>query len=186
MQLIYVMTHDSIGLGEDGPTHQPIEKYMTCRATPNLLFIRPADGNESTPRPAPKLSLSLTRFNVLTLLPEASGAYLAALKQHGRPTVLSLSRQNVTQLNGTTPEAVLKGAYVLVDAAAKADVIICASGSEVELAVKAAEKLTNLKVRVVSFPSWELFEEQIQEYKDSVFTPGTKHPLVCPSSWNSN
>lgn len=150
LRVIYVMTHDSIGLGEDGPTHQPIEKYMMVRETPNFLFLRPADGNET------------------------SGAYLAAISNEHRPSVISLSRQNVNQLAGTSPEAVLKGAYVLSDVEGTADVIIVASGAEVELCLKAKEKLAAAghKARVVSFPCWELFDEQSKEYQLSVFPAG--------------
>jgi transketolase len=150
LRVIYVMTHDSIGLGEDGPTHQPIEKYMMVRETPHFLFLRPADGNET------------------------SGAYLAAISNEHRPSVISLSRQNVNQLAGTSPEAVLKGAYVLNDVEGTADVILVGSGAEVELCVKAKEKLAAAghKARVVSFPSWELFADQSQEYQLSVFPDG--------------
>lgn len=148
IRAIYVMTHDSIGLGEDGPTHQPIEKFMLCRETPNLLFIRPADGNETT------------------------AAYIAAIRSTNRPTVLALSRQNLPQLEGSSVENALKGAYVLSDCEGKPDIILVATGSEVELIVEAKKKLEGLNVRVVSFPSWELFEEQSQEYKESVFIQG--------------
>eukprot|EP01122_Echinamoeba_exundans_P000077 TRINITY_DN10061_c1_g1_i1.p2 TRINITY_DN10061_c1_g1~~TRINITY_DN10061_c1_g1_i1.p2 ORF type:complete len:675 (+),score=221.12 TRINITY_DN10061_c1_g1_i1:173-2197(+) len=161
LRVIYVMTHDSIGLGEDGPTHQPIEKYMMVRETPHFLFLRPADGNET------------------------SGAYLAAISNEHRPSVISLSRQNVNQLAGTSPEAVLKGAYVLNDVEGTPDVILVGSGAEVELCVKAKEKLTAAghKARVVSFPSWELFADQSQEYQLSVFPDGV--PILSVEAGSS-
>lgn len=147
---LYIFTHDSIGLGEDGPTHQAIEKFMLCRETPNVLFLRPADGIET------------------------SAAYAAAIKNTHGPTLLALSRQNLPQNEGSSFEGAMKGAYVLQDAAngAKPDVILVATGSEVEIAVGAKAKITDLNVRVVSFPSWELFETQSQEYKESIFPQG--------------
>lgn len=149
-RMLYIFTHDSIGLGEDGPTHQAIEKFMLARETPNVLFMRPADGIET------------------------SAAYAAALKHTHGPTLFALSRQNLPQNEGSSYEGTLKGAYVLSDApnGAKPDVILVATGSEVEIAVNAKAKITDLNVRVVSFPSWELFEKQSQEYKESVFPQG--------------
>jgi transketolase len=147
-QVLYIFTHDSIGLGEDGPTHQSVEKFMLCRETPNVLFFRPADGLETT------------------------AAYIAAIRNTHGPTLLALSRQNLPQNNGSSIEGALKGAYILSDSQGTPDVILTATGSEVEIAVAAAAKITDLKVRVVSFPSWELFEKQSQEYKESVFTQG--------------
>ncbi|KAI9498357.1 transketolase [Zychaea mexicana] len=144
LRVIYVMTHDSIGLGEDGPTHQPIETLALTRATPNMLTFRPADGNET------------------------SGVYLAALTTD-RPSIVALSRQNLPQLEGSTVEAVLKGAYVLQDAA-DAKVALVATGSEVSLAVEAAKLLAGqgIGARVVSMPCSELFDEQPSEYRKSV------------------
>ena len=147
-QVLYIFTHDSIGLGEDGPTHQAVEKFMLCRETPHVLFLRPADGLETT------------------------AAYIAAIRHTHGPTLMALSRQNLPQNAGSSIEGALKGAYTLVDCAGKPDIIITATGSEVEIALTGAAKLTDLKVRVVSFPSWELFEKQTQEYKESVFTQG--------------
>lgn len=138
------MTHDSIGLGEDGPTHQAVEKFMLIRSTPNMLFLRPGDGNET------------------------SGAYIAALKQQHRPSVLALSRQGCPNIEGTSVEGVLKGAYVVQDseAGAKPDIILVGTGSELVLCTSAKDKLKGtLKVRVVSFPSWELFNEQPRDYQ---------------------
>jgi transketolase len=150
LHTLYIFTHDSIGLGEDGPTHQAIEKFMLCRTTPNVLFIRPADGVET------------------------SAAYIAAIRNSHGPTLLALSRQNLPQNVGSSLEGALKGAYILSDAASAPNVILTATGSEVEIAIKAAATLTaeGVHVRVVSFPSWELFEQQSQEYKESVFTQG--------------
>lgn len=151
-QVLYLMTHDSIGLGEDGPTHQPIETLAALRALPNILNFRPADGNE------------------------VSGAYLQALRHRTGPSVLCLSRQNLPQLRGSSLEAVAKGAYVLDEDAAerKADLTLVASGSEVAIIVGAAELLRtkhNLAVRVVSMPCWELFDRQPLEYRTAVFPP---------------
>lgn len=147
--VLYIMTHDSIGLGEDGPTHQPIETLAGIRALPNLLSIRPADGNE------------------------VSGAYLAALQSSTRPSVLIFCRQNLPQLAGSSLEKSLMGAYVLVDAASPSAVLV-ATGSEVHIAVKATEvlKADGVPVRVVSMPCWELFDEQSMAYKESVFPAG--------------
>jgi transketolase len=143
------MTHDSIGLGEDGPTHQPIETLAGIRALPNLLSFRPADGNE------------------------VSGCYAAALENTTRPSVLILTRQNLPQLDGSTIEKTFKGAYVLSDAASP-KVCFIASGSEVSLAVQSATALAKegISSRVISMPCMELFDEQSQEYKESVFPKG--------------
>nr|KAJ3413563.1 Transketolase [Polyrhizophydium stewartii] len=149
-QVIYIMTHDSIGLGEDGPTHQPIETLASIRALPNLVTLRPADGNET------------------------SGAYAAALENRHRPTVIILTRQNLPHLAGSTVEKTLRGAYVLSQPEGHADITLVATGSEVSLAVSTAALLANegVHARVVSMPSWELFEEQPHDYKLSVFPDG--------------
>jgi transketolase len=147
---IWVMTHDSIGQGEDGPTHQPIETIASLRAIPDLTVIRPADGNE------------------------VSGAYKVAIAyaKENKPTLLALSRQGVPNLAGSSIEKAEKGAYVLSCGFApeELDLILIGTGSEVQLCVGAAEKLIaeGKKVRVVSMPSWELFEAQDQAYRDSV------------------
>lgn len=145
---IWVMTHDSIGQGEDGPTHQPVETIASLRAIPNLTVIRPADGTET------------------------SGAYKIAIEKSkgNAPTLLALTRQNVPNLAGTSIEGVTKGAYTIVDSEGTPDIILIGTGSEVSLCVTAAEKLTGegKKVRVVSMPSWELFEAQDDNYKESV------------------
>ncbi|MDF2386970.1 transketolase [Nostoc ellipsosporum NOK] len=146
--VIWVMTHDSIGQGEDGPTHQPIETLASLRAIPNLTVIRPADGTET------------------------SGAYKVAIERakQNAPTLLAFTRQNVPNLAGTSIEGVTKGGYTVLDSDGTPELIIIATGSEVSLAVTAAEKLTaeGKKVRVVSLPAWDLFEAQDAAYKESV------------------
>ncbi|MGD1907661.1 MAG: transketolase [Leptolyngbyaceae cyanobacterium] len=144
--VIYVMTHDSIGLGEDGPTHQPVETVASLRAIPNLTVIRPADGNET------------------------SGAYKVAVANRKTPTLMAFSRQGLPQLEGSSIDAVAKGAYVLSDSEGTPDLILIGTGSEVPLCVTAAEtlKADGVKVRVVSMPSWELFDAQDAAYQESV------------------
>ncbi|HVI09611.1 MAG TPA: transketolase [Candidatus Binatia bacterium] len=148
---IFVFTHDSIGLGEDGPTHQPIEQLASLRAMPNLLVLRPADANEVT----------------------ECWKIIAKLKH--QPAVLVLTRQNVPTFDRTiyAPAAgVARGAYVLADAdSGKPQVILMGTGSEVSLCVEAREKLKaeGVQARVVSMPSWEIFEQQDANYKESVF-----------------
>ncbi|ONK79709.1 uncharacterized protein A4U43_C01F9240 [Asparagus officinalis] len=146
--VVYVMTHYSIGLGEDGPTHHPVEHLFSFRAMPNILMLRPADGTET------------------------AGAYKVALLNRKRPSVLALSRQKLPQLSGTSIEGVEKGGYVISDNSSdnKPDLILMATGSELEIAAKASDELRKegKAVRVVSFVSWELFEEQTEEYKLSV------------------
>ena len=149
LPVIYQFTHDSIFVGEDGPTHQPIEQIMSLRAIPGLRVVRPADANE------------------------IKGAWLAALANSG-PTALILSRQNLPTLKETKRsfrEGVGRGAYVLIkEEGGRPDYTLCASGSEVHLAVEVAQSLLALdkRVRVVSFPCWELFERQDAEYRESV------------------
>ncbi len=148
--VIWVMTHDSIALGEDGPTHQPVETIPSLRAIPDLLVMRPADGNET------------------------SGAYKVAIENchraEVRPTLLALSRQNLTNLAGSSIEGTAKGAYILSDDGGTPDIILIGTGGETELCVKAADKLRaeGKKVRVVSMPCWELFDEQDAAYRESV------------------
>ena len=147
--VIWVTTHDSIGQGEDGPTHQPVEVLASLRAIPDLTVIRPADGNE------------------------CSGAYKVAIEKakQNAPTLMAFTRQNVPNLPGTSMEGTSKGAYTIVDCDGTPDIILIGTGSEVSLCVEAASKLTGegKKVRVVSMPSWELFEAQDEAYKESVF-----------------
>jgi transketolase len=146
--VLYVFTHDSVFLGEDGPTHQPIEKYALCRATPNLHFWRPADGNETV------------------------AAYVSGIRSRHTPTVMSLTRQNVPHLAGTSVEKALKGGYVLAESVGGApELVLVATGSETELVAKAQDKV-GVRVRVVSLPCWELFDAQPLEYRLSVFPDG--------------
>ena len=145
LPVIYILTHDSIGVGEDGPTHEPIEHLASLRSIPGMTVFRPADNRET------------------------AAAYLAAVTRKS-PTALILTRQNLPQYPGSGKDA-LKGAYILKDGPkAVPDVILMASGSEVEQIYKAAELLAGegISARVVSMPSWELFEEQSEEYKESV------------------
>jgi transketolase len=149
LQVLYIMTHDSIGLGEDGPTHQPINALMMIRTEPNILLIRPADGNE------------------------VSGAYAVAIESRHRPSVLCLSRQTLPNLKGTSIDGVYKGAYVISDPEdGKPQLILTGTGSELQLCTGAAAVLKDVKVRVVSLPCWELFREQSLEYQKSVFPEG--------------
>lgn len=152
---IFVFTHDSIGLGEDGPTHQPVEHLAALRSIPNLLVIRPADANE-------------TAF-----------AWKTAIEHKGGPVALILTRQGIPVLDQnkySSAENLAKGAYILKDSESKPDIILMASGSEVSLIIKAAEslELNGIKTRTVSFPSWELFEKQTDEYKESVLSKHIK------------
>jgi transketolase len=151
--VIYVFTHDSIGVGEDGPTHQPVEHLLTLRAIPGLVTLRPGDANE------------------------VAEAWRVILKFRHKPAVLILSRQAMPTVDRTkyAPAAGLaKGAYVLADAPdGKPDVLLLGTGSEVSLCVAAHEQLgkEGIKSRVVSMPSWELFDQEPQEYRDSVLPP---------------
>jgi len=152
---IYVLTHDSIGLGEDGPTHQPIEHLASLRSMPNVTVLRPADANET------------------------AEAWKFAIKSNKGPTVLALTRQSLPTLDRTvfgTAELLHRGAYVLKDVNGTPDALILASGSEVKLALEAAETLAQdgVAARVVSMPSWELFDDQTQEYKNSVLPENVK------------
>jgi transketolase len=154
--VVYVFTHDSIGLGEDGPTHQPIEQLASLRAMPGLVILRPADANEVVE------------------------AWKIALQNSHNPTALVFSRQALPTLDRTKYAAaagVNKGAYILADAAeGEPEVILMATGSEVALCVNAYEELKakGTKARVVSMPSWEIFERQSAEYKKKVFPPSVK------------
>ena len=156
--VIWVMTHDSIALGEDGPTHQPVETIASLRAIPNLTVLRPADGTET------------------------SGAYKVAIEnaQQNRPTLLALSRQNLPNLAGSSIAGVEKGAYAVIDCEGTPDLILIGTGSEVSLCVEAAEQLasTGKKIRVVSMPSWELFAAQDAAYKESVLPKAVKKRLA--------
>lgn len=147
---IWVATHDSIGLGEDGPTHQPIETLAHFRALPNCMVWRPADGNET------------------------SGAYLVAIKTKTTPSVIALSRQNLPQLEGATIEKAAKGGYVLQEAEG-ANITIVSTGSEVGICVDAAKELADkhgIKARIVSMPCMEVFDNQPEDYRLSVLPDG--------------
>ena len=156
--VIWVMTHDSIALGEDGPTHQPVETIASLRTIPNLTVLRPADGTET------------------------SGAYKVAIENanQNRPTLLALSRQGLPNLAGSSIEGVSKGAYAVVECDGTPDLILIGTGSEVGLCVDAAKQLASegKKVRVVSMPSWELFEAQDAAYKESVLPKAVTKRLV--------
>jgi transketolase len=149
--VIYVFTHDSIALGEDGPTHQPIEQLASLRAIPELIVIRPCDANET------------------------AVAWRVAIESRDRPVALIFTRQSVPTLDRThfgAAEGLRRGAYILQDAG-KPDLILIGTGSEVSLLVRAGENLTKegMQVRIVSMPSWKLFDAQPQSYRDSVLPP---------------
>jgi transketolase len=148
--VIYVMTHDSIGLGEDGPTHQPIEHLAALRAIPNLHVLRPADARET------------------------AGAWRHAVARTTGPTLLALTRQDVPVLESSDASAVGRGAYVVVPDDGNPEVVLLATGSEVHVAVEAGRRLAEQDVaaRVVSMPSWELFEEQDEDYQEQVLPAG--------------
>jgi transketolase len=158
LQSLWVWTHDSVGLGEDGPTHQPVEHYAALRAIPFLWFIRPADATETV------------------------GAWQAALEREDGPVALALTRQKVPTLEGTRRDAVARGAYVLwesEEANGAPDLMLIATGSEVHVALEAAKQLDEqgTHARVVSMPCWELFEAQPREYRDEVLPPDVKARL---------
>jgi transketolase len=155
---IYVFTHDSIGLGEDGTTHQPIEQLAGLRSVPNMTVIRPADANET------------------------SQAWRVALEHTGGPVALVLTRQGlpvIDQEKFAKATGLEKGAYILSDPATTPDVILIGTGSEVSLLIKAQEKLNekSIQARVVSMPSWELFEKQDAAYKETVFPKNIRKRL---------
>lgn len=162
VKVIYFWTHDSVGLGEDGPTHQPIEQLAAVRAIPNLRVIRPADANES------------------------SQALRVAIERDG-PTALILSRQDLPVLEGTAELGtnLERGAYVLVEGADQPDVVLIGTGSEVSLCVEAARLLDSrgVSARVVSMPSWELFEEQDDDYQEAVL--GGSAPVLAVEAASS-
>ncbi|MGH6677495.1 MAG: transketolase-like TK C-terminal-containing protein, partial [Bradyrhizobium sp.] len=169
LHVIYIFTHDSIGLGEDGPTHQPIEQLASLRAMPNLTLIRPGDANE------------------------AAEAWRVAMTHRGGPVMLVLSRQKLPTFDRAVmspASGLARGAYVLIEAKnGKPEIILIASGSEVQLAVGAKEQLEKKgrAVRVVSMPSCEIFANQDAAYRDSVLPPEIKRRLAieaaAPLSW---
>jgi transketolase len=160
LHVIYVFTHDSIAVGEDGATHQPVEQLASLRSVPNLLAIRPADANET------------------------AVAWCVAIETHNQPVALVLTRQNVPTLDRAqfaAADGLRRGAYLLAEAAnGKPDMILIASGSEVALIVAAQQQLLaqNIQARIVSMPSWELFEQQSQQYRDAVLPPTLSRRLA--------
>jgi transketolase len=158
--VIYVFTHDSIGLGEDGPTHQPVETLANLRSIPNLLVIRPGDGNET------------------------SGAYKVAISNRHRPTVLALSRQAMANQPNSSIDQVARGGYILEDSNGIPDLILIGTGTELDVCVKAAAQLRveGHDVRVVSMPCVELFEEQDASYRESVLPAAVRKRLVVEAS----
>ncbi len=166
---IYVFTHDSIGLGEDGPTHQPIEQLASLRTIPNMTLLRPADPNET------------------------AEAWKYAIEHPSGPVAIALTRQKVPTIDRTKYAAAKnfsKGAYILAESSTKPDIILIGTGSEVQFVVGAYEQLAKngIAARVVSMPSWELFERQTKEYRESVFTPSIKKRLAVeagvPMGWH--
>ncbi|MFJ5625350.1 transketolase [Peribacillus loiseleuriae] len=170
LPVTYVFTHDSIAVGEDGPTHEPIEQLPSLRAMPNLGVIRPADGNET------------------------AAAWREAIQSKNKPTALILTRQNLPTLKHTAElaqEGVKKGAYIVSSSnKVEADVLLLATGSEVNLAVSAQEELAKegIDAAVISMPSWDRFEAQSKEYKQSVINPAVKKRLAievaAPFGWD--
>ena len=168
--VIYVFTHDSIGLGEDGPTHQPIEQLAALRAIPRLVVIRPGDANET------------------------AVAWRVAIETRDRPVALVLTRQNVPTLDRSrlsAAEGLRRGAYVLSDAPdGRTDLVLIGTGSELHLVLNAQQKLAEQKIRtrVVSMPSWELFDLQPQDYRESVLPKSSKPRLAVeaalPLGWH--
>jgi len=162
--VIYIWTHDSIALGEDGPTHQPVEQLASLRAMPNMMILRPSDATETVE------------------------AWRVALRHAGGPVGLVLSRQKLPVLDRTvlaSASGLAQGAYVLADAAGAApDVILIATGSEVSLALEAKTRLAGegISSRVVSMPSWELFERQPEPYRDAVLPPGIRARVSIEAS----
>src|SRR4029077_11376076 len=155
---VWAWTHDSVGLGEDGPTHQPVETYAALRAIPNLWFVRPADANET------------------------AVAWKVALERTDGPVALALSRQKVPTLDRSelAPAAGLeRGAYTLWESSDSPDLILIGTGAEGGLTLEAGQSLAAdvTAVRVVSMPCWELFEQQPQEYRDEVLPPEVKARL---------
>jgi transketolase len=169
LPVTYVFTHDSIGLGEDGPTHQPIEHLAALRAIPQLTVIRPADANET-----------VVAWRV------------ALTHQHG-PVALVLTRQNLPIFDRTqmaAADGLERGAYILLEAEGQSpDIILIASGSEVSLAVEARQQLAQqgIGARVVSMPCWELFEQQPRTYREAVLPPAVGKRLAIeagvPQGW---
>lgn len=156
LPVIYIFTHDSIGLGEDGPTHQPVEHLTSLRTIPNLVVLRPADGNET------------------------ASAWKVALERTEDPTALVLTRQGLPQIS-PVENGLDKGAYILRAVSNhKPDVVLIGTGSEVSIALEAADQLSDegINAQVVSMPSWEIFDDQAEDYRESVLVPGVPHLAV--------
>lgn len=153
LPLIYVLTHDSIGVGEDGPTHEPVEQLTMLRAMPNFNVFRPCNAQETN-----------------------AGWYLA-MTSKTTPTALVLSRQNLPQIKGSSREA-LKGGYVIDECEGTPEIIIIASGSEVTLAVEAKKRIRGKAIRVVSMPSMDIFKQQSREYRESILPPGIEKRIA--------
>jgi transketolase len=155
LPVVYVFTHDSIGLGEDGPTHQPVEHVTSLRAIPNLLVLRPADGNET------------------------AKAWKVALERSDGPTALVLTRQALPQIC-PVENGLEKGAYTVKEAAGEPQIVIISTGSELSIGMAAVEQLQSedIQASLVSMPSWELFDKQPQDYRNSVLTPGVPRLAV--------
>ncbi len=164
-RVVFLFSHDSIGVGEDGPTHQPIEQIASLRAIPSLWVFRPADANET------------------------ASAWKQAIAREDGPSVLVLTRQGVPTLEPSLTKDSIKGAYTVIDVeGGSPDVVLLATGSEVQLAINSAKKLAEdgVKARVVSMLCWEVFEQQSQQYRDSVLLPGTPKVGVeagCSMGW---
>ena len=158
--VIYVLTHDSIGVGEDGPTHQPIETIPSLRAMPGLLVFRPGDGNET------------------------SGAYKLAIENRNRPSALCLSRQGMVNQTNSSIEKVALGGYILEDCEGTPDLILIGTGTELDLCVQAAKQLSaeGRKIRVVSMPCVELFDEQSDAYKEKVLPASVRKRIVVEAA----
>jgi transketolase len=165
---IYVFTHDSIGVGEDGPTHEPVEQLAALRCIPNMISIRPMDANETV------------------------AAWRFAIEYKGGPVALLLTRQKLPTIDRTkypSADNLEKGAYTLIENSSTPDILLIGTGSEVQLALGAYEQLIKdgVKVRVVSMPSWELFERQSKDYRDSILPPSIKKRIAieaaAPIGW---
>jgi transketolase len=165
---IYVFTHDSIGVGEDGPTHEPVEQLAALRCIPNMTSIRPADANETV------------------------AAWKFAIEYNNGPVALLLTRQKLPTIDRakySSAENLMKGAYILIENSSTPDLILIGTGSEVSLALGAYDQMIKegVKVRVVSMPSWELFERQSKEYRNFILPPNVKKRIaveaLVPMGW---
>ena len=160
---IYVFTHDSIGVGEDGPTHEPVEQLAALRCIPNMISLRPSDANETV------------------------AAWKFAIEYKNGPVALLLTRQKLPTIDRTkypSADNLVKGAYILIENSSTPDLILIGTGSEVQLALGAYEQLVQegVKARVVSMPSWELFERQVKEYRDAVLPPSVKKRIAVEAA----